>query len=98
MKTYEFVGKLTPSEGKVIKRYMDSEIWNLLYVTRSNGNQLIIHYERKSVRKTKKHVPPFKYVSVWINKWGKETTRRSGNDYDYENNFLVDDFTVIRNR
>lgn len=87
----------TPSEQKVIDNYKNSETYKLLHIcrTRLNAGFLLIYVERKQVRKTKKHKPPFKYFRVVVNKWGKIRTRYSGNIWDDESNDIIDDFTKV---
>lgn len=86
---------LTPSEKKSIGYCMENSLWNVLYITRSRGNDLIVEIEKKDVRKTKKHIPPFKYQMRYYNKWGKLKMYKTGNYYDKKENFLIDDFTEI---
>lgn len=89
------IGKLTPSETKMLDSYTNSEIYKLLYAARSNGGYLLAYVEKVEVRKTRKHQPPFKYFRAVINKWGKVITRYSGNIWSKEHEDIIDDFSKI---
>ena len=91
----QYVLPLTPSERKVICGCINNPLWNVLYITRSNGKDLIVEIERKGVRQTTKHEPPFKYQMRYYNKWGKLNLYRAGNKYNFEDSMLIDDFTEI---
>ena len=91
----QYVLPLTPSERKAICQCINNPLWNVLYITRSNGKDLIVEIERKGVRQTTKHEPPFKYQMRYYNKWGKLKLYRAGNKYDFEDSMLIDDFTEI---
>lgn len=89
---------MTPSEKKSLANCIGNSLWNVLYVTRSNGGNLIIEIEKKEVRKTKKHVPPFKYQMRYYNKWGKFLFYKTGNIYDKKYFMLIDNWTEIGKR
>lgn len=96
MKISKYLGITTPSEDKVIKHAMDNSLWKVLHITRSTGGYLIISIEKIGVRKTKKHVPPFKYQNRVYNKWGKLKFYKTGNIWDCDD--IIDDFTEIGRR
>lgn len=86
---------LTPSEKKCINNSKQNNLWNVLYITRSHGGDLIIEIEKKGVRTTKRHKPPFKYQMRYFNRWGRLKFYKTGNYYDKKECCLIDDFTEI---
>lgn len=87
----ESVGRLTPSETRVIEKWRAADIYKLLAVWRSKGGDLVLVIETIAVRKTKKHKPPFKYRKRAFNKWGKQVWYKAGNIFD--DGDIVDDWT-----
>lgn len=94
MKIEKDIYPLTPSEQKAIDSAIKNEYWKIKYICRSRGGDLMIHIERLTVRKTSKHVPPFRYACKYYNKWGKETMYKAGNIWKY--NDILDNFHVVR--
>lgn len=92
------LGKMSPSEVKQLEYYEKGSLYNLLYACRSSGGYLLLYVERKTVRKTDKHEPPFKYFRAVITKRGKQITRYSGNIWDAEEQDIIDDFCVVHSR
>lgn len=93
---YSHLEPLSPSEKKRIANYHDSKIHKILYTCRSEGNYLMIFYERIRVRKTEKHEPPFKYVLAIYGKRGGCIRCKVGNVWDEEYNCIMDDFTITK--
>lgn len=93
-----YVFPITPSEKKQISECISNSLWNVLNITRSMSSDLIVEIERKGIRQTDKHEPPFKYQMRYYNKWGKLKFYRAGNKYDFKDMMLIDDFTEIDRR